>query len=57
MKKIVIGLIAAFFFIIAYFYLSSQKISPLEKEIATDIFHEIQISQKPLEDILHQDMT
>ena len=33
-----IGLIAAFFFIIAYFYLSSQKTSPLEKEIATDIF-------------------
>lgn len=55
MKKIMIGLIAAFFFIIAYFYLSSQKISPLEKEIATDIFHEI--PQKPLEDILHQDMT
>lgn len=57
MKKIVIGLIAAFFFIIAYFYLSSQKISPLEKEIATDIFHGIQESKEPLEDIFNQNMT
>ena len=45
MKKIMIGLIAAFFFIIAYFYLSSQKILPLEKEIATDIFRGIQESK------------
>lgn len=57
MKKIVIGLIATFFFIIAYFYLSSQKISPLEKEIATDIFHGIQESKEPLEDIFNQNMT
>ena len=52
MKKIVIGLIAAFFFIIAYFYLSSQKISPLEKEIATDIFRGIQESKEPLEEMI-----
>ena len=38
MKKIVSGLIAAFFFIIAYFYLSSQKISPLEKEKGNTYF-------------------
>lgn len=57
MKKIMIGLIAAFFFIIAYFYLSSQKTSPLEKEIATDIFHGIQESKEPLEDIFNQNMT
>lgn len=57
MKKIVIGLIAAFFFIGIYFYVTGQRASVLEKELATDIFHEIQISQKPLEDILHQDMT
>ena len=55
MKKIVIGLIAAFFFIGIYFYVTGQRASVLEKELATDIFHEI--PQKPLEDILHQDMT
>ena len=57
MKKIMIGLIAAFFFIIAYFYLSSQKISPLEKEIATDIFRGIQELKEPLDDIFNQNMT
>ncbi len=57
MMKIVIGLIAAFFFIGIYFYVTGQRASVLEKELATDIFHEIQISQKSLEDILHQDMT
>lgn len=45
------------FFIIAYFYLSSQKISPLEKEIATDIFRGIQESKEPLEDIFNQNIT
>ena len=55
MKKIVIGLIAAFFFIGIYFYVTGQRASVLEKELATDIFHEI--PQKSLEDILHQDMT
>ena len=57
MKKIIIGLIVAFFFIGIYFYVTGQRASVLEKELATDIFHEIQISQKPLEDILNQDMT
>lgn len=57
MKKIMIGLIAAFFFIGIYFYVTGQRASVLEKELATDIFHEIQISQKLLEDILNQDMT
>jgi hypothetical protein len=55
MKKIMIGLIAAFFFIGIYFYVTGQRASVLEKELATDIFYEI--PQKPLEDILHQDMT
>lgn len=53
MKKIIIGLIVAFFFIGIYFYVTGQRASVLEKELATDIFHEIQISQKPLEDILN----
>lgn len=57
MKKIIIGLIVAFFFIGIYFYVTGQRASVLEKELATDIFHEIQISQKLLEDILNQDMT
>ena len=40
MKKIMIGLIAAFFFIGIYFYVTGQRASVLEKELATDIFHE-----------------
>ena len=57
MKKIVIGLIAAFFFIGIYFYVTGQRASVLEKELATDIFHEIQESKEPLEDIFNQNMT
>ena len=34
-----------------------KKISPLEKEIATDIFRGIQESKEPLEDIFNQNIT
>lgn len=57
MKKIIIGLIVAFFFIGIYFYVTGQRASVLEKELATDIFHGIQESKEPLEDIFNQNMT
>ncbi len=47
MKKIIIGLIVAFFFIGIYFYVTGQRASVLEKELATDIFMKFKFHKSP----------